>query len=429
MGIAITAVFAIGYLAIAAERFLRVNKSAIALLTGVVCWTLVALSIDHKHGVSGPLIGQLGGFAGILFFLMGAMVVVELIDLHQGFAVITRLLSVRSKRSLLWIVAFTAFFLSSVLDNLTTTIVMISLLSKLIADRDERVLFVSMIVIAANAGGAWTPIGDITTTMLWIGGEITSGAIIKTLVVPSMVCLAVPLVFASRHLHGQIAVPGAGPAPHGPANRREALERRLVLGLGLGVLVCVPLFKGLTHLPPFMGMLLGVALLSIVVEWLHRTKSPAAHEAPPSIARALERIDLQSVLFFLGILLCVASLDSAGQLYGLAAWLDRHIAHPNLVVLLMGLLSAVVDNVPLVAATMRMYDLSRYGVNHHFWLFLSYCVGTGGSILIVGSAAGVAAMGMAKIEFFWYVKRITPLALIGYAAGAGTYLLIEALTR
>jgi Na+/H+ antiporter NhaD/arsenite permease-like protein len=342
------------------------------------------------------------------------MVIVELIDLHQGFAVITERITTRNKRLLLWIVCFIAFFLSAVLDNLTTTIVMVSLVLKLVSERKDRLLFVSMVVIAANAGGAWSPIGDVTTTMLWIRGHITSSTIILYLILPSLACMIVPLSIASFLLKGRLPS-ASGTAVSG--NR----ESTAVFSLGIGVLLFVPLFKTITHLPPFVGILLGLSILWIFTEIIHRKKIPEERDVF-TVAHALRRIDLPTVLFFLGILLCISALEITGQLSSIAQWLDRVIGNPNRIAFVLGLLSAVVDNVPLVAAAMRMYN---FPVDNSFWLFLSYCVGTGGSALIIGSAAGVAAMGIAKIDFFWYLRRITLLALAGYGTGAAVYWLIE----
>jgi Na+/H+ antiporter NhaD/arsenite permease-like protein len=418
METAIAAVFIAGYICIATEHLIKINKSAVALLTGVLCWVLFAVSSHDKHGISTEFLGYVSNFSGILFFLMGAMVIVELIDMHGGFEVITGRITTRRKRALLWIISILAFFLSAMLDNLTTTIVMISLIFKLLTDKNDRFFFVSMVVIAANAGGAWTPIGDVTTTMLWIGGQITTGKIITTLFLPSIACLVVPLALASFRIKGETAQKKLEPRP---ATAGETFEKNLVLCLGIGALVFVPVFKTITHLPPFMGMMFGLSVLWITTEMLHRNK---AHEAKASfsVGRALQRIDMPSVLFFLGILICISALEAVGLLSDTAVWLDKNIGNSDIIVVCMGLLSAIVDNVPLVAAAMGMY---AYPADHTFWLFLAYCVGTGGSVLIIGSAAGVAAMGIAKIDFFWYLKRITPLALAGYLAGAAVYVVVE----
>jgi Na+/H+ antiporter NhaD/arsenite permease-like protein len=413
-------IFIVGYIAIATEHFNKINKAASALLTGVICWAIFILSTPEKQHVIEQLLEHVADISGILFFLMGAMTIVELIDAHNGFEVITRRITAKSKVKLLWITGLIAFFLSAVLDNLTTTIVMITLVTKLINDKEDRLFYIGMIVIAANAGGAWSPIGDVTTTMLWIGGQITSAEIIFKLIVPSLVCLTVPLVVLSFSLKGNVTSPL-------PQNSEvNKIERNLIFILGIAMLVFVPIFKTLTHLPPFMGMLFGLGVLWVVTEFLHIKKGPVDKQSY-SIAQALQRIDMPSILFFLGILLSISALESIGQLKQLANLLNNTIGNINGIVMSIGLLSAIVDNVPLVAASIGMYDLTTYPTNHHFWTFLAYCTGTGGSALIIGSAAGVAAMGIAKIDFFWYLRRITPLALLGYLAGAGVYILFQKL--
>lgn len=415
-------IFIVGYISIAAEHYIKINKAASAILTGVLCWTVYILTEHASHHVNAMLMESVAEISGILFFLMGAMTIVEIIDAHSGFDVITNRITAKSKLKLLWITGLIAFFLSAVLDNLTTTIVMIALLSKLVENNDEKMFFIGIVVIAANAGGAWSPIGDVTTTMLWIGGQITSIDIITKLLVPSLVCLVVPLLLISFRMKGTIQ---SQLAHHMYVNRRE---RNLVFFAGIAALVFVPVFKSVTHLPPFMGMLFGLGVLWIITELLHKNKN-IEDKNNFTIVKALERIDLPSILFFLGILLSVASLQATGQLKLLAQFLDTTIENITGIVLSIGLLSAIVDNVPLVAAAMGMYDLNTYPTDHYFWSFLSYCAGTGGSALIIGSAAGVAAMGIAKINFFWYLKKITPLALLGYFAGAGAYLLQEFLMR
>lgn len=351
---------------------------------------------------------------------MGAMTIVELIDAHDGFEVITNAITTLSKRKLLWIICFLTFFLSAVLDNLTTTIVMVSLLRKLIDDKNDRMLFIGMVVIAANAGGAWSPIGDVTTTMLWIGGQVTTKNIIMNLIIPSLVCLIVPLLAVSFTIKGNIERPIS--ANEGEKPSASSFQRKMIFFSGLGILLFVPVFKTITHLPPFMGMLFGLGLLWIISELLHKDKDESDKNAY-SVLYALRKIDMPSVLFFLGILIAISALQSTGQLGQLASLMDEKIGNINIIVISIGLLSAIVDNVPLVAASMGMYDLQTYPTDHYFWEFLAYCAGTGGSALIIGSAAGVAAMGMKKINFFWYFKKISWLALIGYIAGALTYIL------
>jgi Na+/H+ antiporter NhaD/arsenite permease-like protein len=413
-------IFILGYIAIVTEHFTKINKAASAILTGVFCWGALILSLPDKQQVLDRLLDHVADISGILFFLMGAMTIVELIDTHDGFDVITDRITAKSKIKLLWITGSVAFFLSAVLDNLTTTIVMIALLTKLIDEKEDRLIFIGMIIVAVNAGGAWSPIGDVTTTMLWMGGQVTSSGIIFKLILPSLVCFAVPLIVLSFSLKGSVR-----PLVQQNGTIRK-IEQNAVLIAGIAALLSIPVVKTLTHLPPFMGMLLGLGILWVMIELLHARKIDG--DKPDfSVASALQRIDLPSILFFLGILLSVSALETTGELKHLAQRLETTIGSLNGIVLSFGLLSAIVDNVPLVAASMGMYDLATYPVDHYFWTFLSYCVGTGGSTLIIGSAAGVAAMGIAKIDFFWYLKRITPLALLGYFAGAGVHILMQKL--
>jgi Na+/H+ antiporter NhaD/arsenite permease-like protein len=418
---ALVIVFILAYAAIALEHPLRINKSASALLAAGLLWTIYAvMGSDHLQVVQN-LNESLAATAQIIFFLMGAMTIVEVVDAHNGFQVITSSIKTTRLSSLLWLVALVTFFLSSVLDNLTTAIVMISLMRKLLDNRDERLFFAGIIVIAANAGGAWSPIGDVTTTMLWIGGRITPLAIMKSTLVASLISLIVPLTVTSLLLKGRSVVPPAKEAGNG-APLATVFERNLMFFLGIGIILAVPIFKTATHLPPFMGILFGLGILWLVGETLHRDKVDEEKEHL-TLARALVSIDMASIVFFTGILLSVATLEHTHILASLAAWLDRTVAHQEFIVLIIGLVSAVVDNVPLVAASMGMYNLAAFPADSFLWAFVAYCAGTGGSILIIGSAAGVAAMGMERIEFFWYMKRISGLALIGYFAGAAAYIL------
>jgi Na+/H+ antiporter NhaD/arsenite permease-like protein len=426
MYLAVILIFIAGYIAIAFEHPLKINKTASALLTAVLCWVVYILGSHQTEFVSEQLYAHLGEISGILFFLLGAMTIVELVDAHDGFDVITSRINTTSQRKLLWIVSIVAFFLSAVLDNLTTTIVMVSLLRKLIKDRETRIFYVSMVVIAANAGGAWTPIGDVTTTMLWIGGQITSLSIMTNLFIPSMVCLVVPLVILSFRMKGKIQSPDV--VEKDEKDKTSLFERRLILGLGIGALIFVPVFKTVTHLPPFMGMLFGLSILWVVTEIIHKNKNDEVKDVY-SVVEALRKADVPSVLFFLGILIAIASLESTNQLEQLAHYMDEKIGNINIIVISIGLLSSVIDNVPLVAAGMGMYDMTVYPTDHFFWSFLAYCAGTGGSCLIIGSAAGVAAMGMEKIDFLWYFKKVSLLALIGYLAGAGAYLIQHYITQ
>jgi NhaD family Na+/H+ antiporter len=412
----IIAVFIVGYLAIALEHPLKINKSGTALLMGVLIWTIYKLAFPEQD-VIGELGHHLIGITEILFFLMGAMTVVEVVDAHDGFNLITNRINTRNKLTLLWTIAIIAFFLSAILDNLTTTIVMISLTRKLVTEQKQRLFFAGMIVIAANAGGAWSPIGDVTTTMLWIGGQISALNIIKTLFLPSLVCLLVPLLtvtfFYKKDFIGQLGV---------IENRKLNRENKLIFFIGLGGLLFVPAFKQITHLPPYFGMLLVLGILWIVADLIHRKKD-ADEKNKLSASNALMRIDMPSLLFFLGILLAVSGLESLHILSNLAQWTDDVIGNKDVIVLSIGLLSAVIDNVPLVAATIGMYEIKDFPMDHRIWEFIAYAAGTGGSVLIIGSAAGVAAMGIEKIDFIWYLKKISFIALLGYFAGAIVYII------
>jgi len=415
---AIITIFVIAYAAIALEHPIKVNKSASALVAAGLLWTVyAALSGDHAL-IDRQLNESVSSTAQIVFFLIGAMTIVEVIDAHNGFEVITSLIRTRKQVTLIWLVGFITFFLSAVLDNLTTTIVMISLMRKLLGNPGDRLLFASMIVIAANAGGAWSAIGDVTTTMLWIGGQITPLAIIKGVFLASLINLVIPLAAVSYLLRGREVI--APNEPNGELFRTSIFERNLIFYLSLGILILVPAFKTVTHLPPFMGILFGLGILWLIGELIHRRKEEN-EKAHLSLVSALKRIDMSSIVFFIGILLAVAALEHARILEMLAKWLDANIGRQDAIVIMLGLLSAVVDNVPLVAASMGMYSLARYPPDSFLWEFIAYCAGTGGSILIIGSAAGVAAMGLEKINFFWYVKRISGLALLGYLGGAAVY--------
>lgn len=423
---ALVIVFVIAYAAIALEHPIKVNKSASALIGAGLLWTIYALSTGDHHLVSEQLGESLMGTAQIVFFLMGAMTIVEVVDAHNGFEVITSRIKTTSLTALLWLVGFVTFFLSAVLDNLTTTIVMISLMKKLLDKHDDRLFFAGIIVIAANAGGAWSPIGDVTTTMLWIGGQITTLAIIKGVFFASIVNMVVPLAVTSWFLRGREVVSPvkAQHTTHGHAHRPKTtpFEQNFMFAMGIGILVCVPIFKTVTHLPPFMGILFGLGILWLAGEIIHSTKDDEAKEHL-TLVRALRQIDMASIVFFIGILLAVATLEHTHILTNLAKWLDQSVGRLDIIVAIIGMVSAIVDNVPLVAASMGMYSMAQYPTDHFLWEFMAYCAGTGGSILIIGSAAGVAAMGLEKIHFFWYVKRISGLALIGYFGGIAAYIL------
>jgi Na+/H+ antiporter NhaD/arsenite permease-like protein len=418
--IALIAIFVIAYAAIALEHPIGINKSATALLGAGVLWTIYAVVSGDHASVSQQLNDSVSSTAQIVFFLIGAMTIVEVIDAHNGFEVITSAIRTTKQVTLMWLIGFVTFFLSAILDNLTTTIVMVSLTQKLLANRDDRLFFASIIVIAANAGGAWTVIGDVTTTMLWIGGQISPLNIMAAVFLPSLVNLVVPLLAVSYSLRGKSIVPPL--VQEGQRRNIELFERNLMFYLGLGILIAVPVFKTATHLAPFMGILFGLGILWTVGEIVHRHKQEDV-KRPLTLVHALTRIDMSSIVFFVGILLAVAALEHAHVLEMVAKWLEAMVGRQDVIVILLGLLSAIIDNVPLVAATMGMYSLAQYPPDSFLWEFIAYCAGTGGSILIIGSAAGVAAMGMEKIEFFWYARRIGGVALVGYLGGAFLYIL------
>lgn len=422
---AVIAIFVISYVAIAMEHPLKINKAAFALIGAGVLWTIYAVSTNDSHRISEELAESLIGTAQIVFFLMGAMTIVEVIDAHDGFEVITNRIKTTKLSSLMWLVGVLTFFLSALLDNLTTTIVMVSLVQKLLDKHEDRLFFAGIIVIAANAGGAWSPIGDVTTTMLWIGGQVTSLNIIESLLLPSLANLLIPLLITAYSLRGRMI--SNQPRVSEIASGKN-LSRDVMLFSGLGILAAVPAFKAATHLPPFMGILFGLGILWLIGDLLHRNKDETVKQQL-TLANALSRIDLASIVFFVGILLSVAVLEHTNVLNSLADWLDKTVQRQDLIVMIIGIASAVVDNVPLVAASMGMYSLTDYPPDHFIWEFLAYCAGTGGSILIIGSAAGIAAMGLERINFVWYVKKISGLALIGYFAGAGVYLLQYSLTH
>jgi Na+/H+ antiporter NhaD/arsenite permease-like protein len=441
----ITAVFCIGYLGITLEHTLRIDKAALALLTGILCWVIYICSADTLVSIADlpahflaeqagqtpgaiatawiseyQILHFLGEIASILFFLLGAMTIVEMIDSYDGFSLITQRIHATSKVKLLWIIGLITFFLSASLDNLTTAILMVSLLRKLVRDPAERLFFAGIVIIAANAGGAWSPIGDVTTTMLWIGHQITTLHIIKTVLLPSLVCIIVPLLWLSWSMRGQTIHIAH---QHNPSDKNVTpSQRRAIFLVGIGGLLSVPIFKTLTHLPPFMGMLLALAVLWVVSELMHPDKDKAMHSGL-NVVTVLKRIDSPSILFFLGILLAVGALQATGLLRMAATFLDSNIGNTNFIIFLIGLFSAVVDNVPLVAASMGMYDLQTFPTDHPMWAYLAFAAGTGGSCLIIGSAAGVAVMGMERISFFWYLRNISGLALAGYCSGALVYLL------
>lgn len=412
--------FILGYSFIVFEKKIKIDKAASAIITGVICWVLYILSGASIETITGQLMSHMGEIAGILFFLLGAMTIVELIDAHDGFAIISNRMKSYNKRKLLWLVGFITFFLSAVLDNLTTTIVMVLMIRALIHNEKERWIFTGIIIIAANSGGAWSPLGDVTTTMLWIGGQITAWNIMQRLIIPSLVSVIIPLMLAT------FMIKKAGPkiqeknVPKSIGISR--LEKNAVLIIGIMGLLFVPVFKSLTHLPPFMGMLLSLGIIWAFIELLHRNKNEEK-KFTFSVIAALRRLNIPTILFFLGILLAVSALESSGLLNKWALGLSSYFPNQNILIIIIGFFSSVIDNVPLVAAIQGMYSLNIYPTDHYFWEFLAYAAGTGGSILIIGSAAGIAAMGMEKITFFWFLKRFSLLALLGYLGGAFIYII------
>lgn len=445
-------IFVIGYLSITLEHPLKLDKTVPALIMAALIWAVLAIGfhagwfdvIDShdnafsfltggeaaEHGFENTLLHHLGKTAEILIFLIGAMTIVEIIDLHRGFEVLKGAVKTKSKRKLLWIIGILAFILSAIIDNLTATIVLITLLRKLIVKRDERLWYAAMVVIAANAGGAWSPIGDVTTTMLWIAKNVTAAGLIEFVVIPSIVCFVIPFIIASYMpaFKGQIEVLDSE-----DEDAEQLLSSRTMLFLGLGMIVSVPVFKTVTHLPPYIGMMLALGVVWLVSEYIHPEEDfNKERRHLYSAHKALSRIEISSILFFLGILMAVAGLESlvygsvggedVGTLRYVAEILQGAIPNQDIVVIFLGVLSAIIDNVPLVAASMGMYEAPTDAV---LWHFIAYSAGTGGSMLIIGSAAGVAAMGMEKIDFIWYLKKVSWLAFIGFIAGAGVFLFIE----
>lgn len=403
--------FILGYLCIIFEHAIGVNKTTTALLTAAVCWIAQFAGPIPEETDLLMFRDGVAQTAQIVFFLLAALTIVETIQVHGGLSLVGNLLHFPSKKAILWVVGFIAFFLSSVLDNLTTTVVMIMLMRKLIEDHDERLIFGSVIVIAANAGGAWTPIGDVTTTMLWVGGQLSTFAMMKTLVVPSLICVIVALLIASRSVKGMMP-------DRSKIDMRLEPHAMLILFCGLGALIIVPVFRALTGLPPFMGILTSMAGLWLLTDILHRGYPEREHLRFPAI---LPRIDVMSLLFFVGILLSVNVLEIAKILQFFAFKLDTLFASKEVIAVIIGFISSVVDNVPLVAACMGMYDLAVYPIDSSFWTLSAYAAGTGGSLLIIGSAAGVAFMGLERVDFFWYLKKASLPALAGYLAGIAVY--------
>lgn len=423
---AIVIAFCIGYLCIALESVLKVDKAVPALLMCVVCWTLFSIGYAPEQDIdtSARLIHHLGDTCEILFFLMGAMTIVEIVDANDGFFFVKDAMATTSKRSLLWRITAMAFLLSAILDNLTTSIVMVMVLSKLIEDKNDRMIYGAMIVIAANAGGAFSPIGDVTTIMLWIKGMITASGVIKEVFLPSFVAVVVCGLITQMYLKGTL--PKAAHNPHSFLSREDS-DHLLMLFLGVGGLVFVPIFKMLTGLPPFMGILLALGLIWLVSEYRCNHNSKYCPEGKLKVTAIMRRIDLSTIMFFLGILMSVASLQETGVLNSFGIWLNN-VSDGNhyLVTGVIGVVSSIVDNVPLVAGCMDMYSIAAagdFGVDGMFWQLLAYCAGVGGSMLIIGSAAGVVVMGFEKISFGWYMRKFSWIALLGYVAGIATYYL------
>jgi Na+/H+ antiporter NhaD/arsenite permease-like protein len=421
MQILLIVIFLLAYAAIALEHQIKINKTASALLAAGLLWTIYAVLTGDHSLVTENLSVSLSATSQVIFFLLGAMTIVEVVDAHNGFEVITSQIRTSRLTTLLWLIGCVTFFLSATLDNLTTTIIMVSLVRKLLDRQEDRLFFAGIIVIAANAGGAWSPIGDVTTTMLWINGQISTLAIMKGVLLPSLANLAVPLCITGYMLKNKTVIPAQ------KVERRHGVEttnteRNLMFFSGIGCLVAVPIFKEVTDLPPFMGIMFGLGFLWLIGELLHRKKDEEEKQHL-TLVHALTHIDMSSILFFFGILLAVATLEHSLILNSLESWLETTIGRQDMIVGIIGLVSSIVDNVPLVAAAIGMYDLAHFPADSFLWEFLAYCAGTGGSILIIGSAAGVAAMGMEKIHFFWYVRKISGLALVGYVAGAVVYML------
>jgi len=446
MLIAVVLCFFIGYLTIAFEHPLKLDKTVPALLMGALCWSFISLGnmdvVNNLHEVAPMeevLLHHIGKIAEILFFLLGAMTIVELIDLHEGFSIITDKIRTTSKKKLMLFLCVLSFFLSATLDNLASTIVLVSLLRRLVPEKKERIWFVCMAVIGANAGGAWSPIGDVTTTMLWIGKKVTTLSLIEELFLPALACIAIPALIAYYlpAFQGHItAAPTVDLDGNSLKKEQKLLSSRTMLIAGVGGLVFVPIFKTITHLPPYAGMMLSLGFVWLVSEYIHPEEDFSEERKHLYSARqALSRIELSSILFFLGILVAVSSLESVavmgydgkevGLLMHLAQYLESVVPNQEIVILLLGFLSAIIDNVPLVAATMGMYSMETFPIDHTLWHYIAYSAGTGGSMLIIGSAAGVAAMGMERIDFIWYLKKISWIAMAGFLGGAGVYFLIN----
>ncbi len=416
----------LGYLSIIFESPIRINKTITAILTGALCWIVIAIfNPGNTPLISEKLITYFGEIAGLLIFLLGAMTIVELIDLHKGFTVITHRIRTKSVLELLWIVGFVTFILSALLDNLATAIIMVTLLKKLMPKGEVRMTLAGIVVIAANAGGAFSPIGDVTTTLLWIGGQVSALGIVKILILPSIMVLLVPLIIASYRMKGFAVL--RAQISMADAKREEKMKGSLsVFSAGVIGLVLVPVIKTITGLPPFIGVLVSLSMVSLVSIVYHRNKTQDEKDKY-SVATALSKVDVSSILYFMGILLMVFALQEVHILSQLAAFLETHLPNNNLMIIAIGILSSLVDNGSLVAATQGMFSLTEFPIDNSLWEFIALCAGTGGSMLIIGSAAGIAIMEKEKMTFMWYFKKITPLAIAGYIAGIVTYLAISLL--
>ena len=423
MIIALVVIFIIGYLLITLEHTIHINKSAIALITAVLSWTILVMNPANKDAVLGSLGHHFSGVAEIVFFLLGAMTIVELIDAHDGFQNITEKIKTTNKTKFIWTISLVTYFLSAVLDNLTSTIVMISIVNKLVKEKTVKWHLLGLVVISSNAGGAWSPIGDVTTTMLWIGHQITPLNIIKETFLASLACMVVPTLIINYRIKGSIILEEKVPINQNVIS--NAFDRNLVFFIGVSCLLFVPFFKAITELPPYMGMLFSLGIMWVLTELMHHNKV-SDEKGNLSVSHALRKIDTPSILFFLGILMSIAALEQVGLLTSLASYFDQQFSDIKIIAIVIGLLSSIVDNVPMVAALQSMYSLDMYPTDHYFWEFLAYTAGTGGSVLIIGSAAGVAVMGIEKIDFFWYLKNISWIALIGFIAGALVFILQNA---
>ncbi len=416
----IIVIFILGYTAVAFEHKLRLDKASTVLIMAGACWTIYALGSADKSLVEKQLLHQMSEIAGIIFFILGAMTIVELIDSHEGFEIITKNITTVRKRKLLWLLGSITFLMSALLDNLTTAIVMMSMVMKIIPDKIDRWRFGGIIIICANAGGAFSPLGDVTTTMLWVGNQISAFNIIKKLVLPSMIVALVPMLI----MHFKFGKTCIEKVTKTTSNKIPVYEQRIIFYSGLALLVFVPVFKSITHLPPFMGMLFALGLIWLIAALVHKGKDDEMKEQL-SVANALQKIDTPSILFFLGILLTVGALQAVGVLGNLANWLSANLKSDVNITASLGVLSSVVDNVPLVAAAQGMYTLEQYPTDHNFWELLALTTGTGGSMIIIGSAAGVAVMGIESIPFGWYFKNISWLAALGFVAGIICFALIN----